>query len=149
MVLQELGCPQQHGRMGIVAAHMTGAALRAEGQIIDLLHRQGVKIRPQQDAGAAAADGGHHTGGGRHVREPHSHILLPDGVRHDAAAAGLDTHLREPLLNVGGRLRQVHAHLWDLMEVAPVGHDLVLERLRLLVQGSHFYSLLSVVHLWE
>ena len=143
MVFQQLGRPQQHGGVGVVAAHVAGLALGAEGQIVDLLHGQGVKVRPQQDAGAPAADGGHHAGGGGHVWEAHGHILFPDFVRHHAAPAGGNAHLGEPLLNVGGRLRQVHAHLRDLVEVAAVGHDLVLNRLCLLVQGFHVCSLLS------
>ena len=143
VVLQQLGRPQEHGRVGVVAAHMAGLALGAEGQVVDLLHGQGVEVGPEEDAGAAAADGGHHAGGGRHVRETHVHILLPNVVGHDAAAVRLDSHLGQPLFDVGGGLRQVHPHLGDLVEVAAVDHDLVLKRLRLLVQGFHVLSLLS------
>ena len=128
MVLKKLGRTQQHGRVSVVAAHVAGIALGTEGQVVDLLHGQGVKVSPQQDAGTAAADGGYHAGGCLHIRETHLDILLPYALLHYAAALGLDPHLGQPLLNVSCRFGQVHAHLRNLVKIATVSHDLLLKQ---------------------
>ena len=75
MLTQDAGRTQQHGRVAVMAAsmHLSGD-LRAVGNIILLLHRQGIHIRPQGHHAAViiTGDDAHHTHSG--VDQGNAHL---------------------------------------------------------------------------
>ncbi len=100
MVLQNFGRAQQHSGVGVMAAGVHGAgAFRGEGQTGQLVHGQGVHIRPQQDAFAAFWADISHKGVGNNLPIFHAPFLQ------------LAPHQ-------GGGLRQRLAHLRMAMDLS-------------------------------
>ena len=112
MLHQQPGRTQQHGSVHIVAAGVHTAVFRPEGQARLLLSPEGIHVRPQQDAasGVSSGDGG------------------------DQAAAQLlrmVSHLRQPFLDIGHRLRQNRPGLRVPVQAATIRRQLRLHGLRL------------------
>ena len=109
---QQLGRTQQHGSVHIVAAGVHTAVFRPEGQARLLLSPEGVHIRPQQDAASGVSSG---DGGGQAA----------------AQLLRMVSHLRQPPLDIGHRLRQNRPGLRVPVQAATIRRQLRLHGLRL------------------
>ena len=109
---QQLGRTQQHGSVHIVAAGVHTAVFRPEGQDRLLLSPEGIHVRPQQDAASGVSSG---DGGGQAA----------------AQLLWMVSHLRQPLLDIGHRLRQNRPGLRVPVQAATIRRQLRLHGLRL------------------
>ena len=109
---QQPGRTQQHGSVHIVAAGVHTAVFRPEGQSRLLLSPEGIHVRPQQDAASGVSSG---DGGGQAA----------------AQLLRMVSHLRQPFLDIGHRLRQNRPGLRVPVQAATIRRQLRLHGLRL------------------
>ena len=130
-LFQYLSRPQEHGRVAVMAAHMSISIPGSKLQITGFPNGKCIHIRPQQDAGAAMADHGRHSLGPLHPGEPCFH-KIPGHLFRQVPAAVLPrySHLIQPFSDMIRCLRQLHPDLRYLVQVPPVRCDLFPELLR-------------------
>ena len=109
VLFEQLGGPQQGGGVDVVPAGVHGPILGLEGLVGLLGHGQGV-----------------------HVGAHQQHLAIGLFAGHGHKAAGADVlhlvpHLGEALFHVGSSEGQFKAQLGVLVQIAAVGHHLVLE----------------------
>ena len=124
-LLQQLGGGEQHGSMEIMTAGVgLGARGTGEGFSAVLRHGQRIHICPQQDAFAAASQGGCDT---------------------MAAGPGLQPHFPQLLRHIGAGIGQIQAHLRIAVKPAPMGGGFMCQLQRSFVKIHKQPSLIQIV----